>query len=442
MQNNQKESRLKTKTAFAIFFSIIAGTQAESRYVPEQHVRFYAKESTELANVISKYLTSPDALEEIIALNPDVNPKHIPPRQSVILPRKWLRYQQTQAQVSFLRCHTAIKVEESRALLKAGSSLKQGDIVHIPAQCQLSIQFQDESTIRMPSGGTIKIATLRSNPFEKTPEVHVELLDGRLEVMVTKKERADGTFEIRTPKSVAGVRGTEFRVGFNAVNGKGQVEVSKGLISARGIEGNKNVQLSGQYGIAMPDSGQTGEVEPLPPATSINSVQTQQDPEWLLLVFNPSTDAEKYLLSEYSNANLVDVIEKKTLPAPRFLSTEPLPIAKFLQWTPTKANGLQGDSRVFGVCDGLPKQQPYRCDVRFNLAGTYNANLHVYKIDTDGNKKIFLKNTKPMRSLNDALVRSMQAGLYSWEITYQVDAKNAKIFKQSGEFELLTVARP
>jgi hypothetical protein len=208
------------------------------------------------------------------------------------------------------------------------------------------------------------------------------------------------------------------------------------------MQTKKNTPLPEQFGIAMPDSGMTGRVEPLPPITTFNSVQTQHDPEWLLFVFNPSTDTEKYFLSEYSNANLIDALEKKTLTAPRFLTTESLPTARFLQWTPTKANGLQGDSRVFGVCDGVPKQQPYRCDVRFNLSGTYNAQLRVYKIDTSGSKKLFLKNTKPMRSLNDAIVRSMQAGLYSWEISYQVDAENPLIFKQAGEFELLTVVRP
>jgi len=442
MHNIHKYTPLRTSFALASLLFAVTAVEAQSRYIPEKHVRFYAKQSTALEVVIRDFLTSTEAFPDIIALNPGIDPTNIKPKQSVILPRKWLRYKQTQAQISYLRCNTAIKVENSDTLLKAGSPLKQGDVLHIPVQCQLSIQFQDESTIRMPSGGTIKIATLRTNPFETTPEVHIELLDGRLEVKVAKKQRAEGTFEVRTPRSVAGVRGTDFRVGFDAKNGEGQVEVSKGLINARGNQTKNNTQLQGQFGIAMPASGTTGQVEPLPPITSFNSVQTQQDPEWLLLVFNPSTDAEKYLLSEYSNANLINALAKKTLTSPRFLTTEPLPTARFLQWTPTKPNGLQGDSRVFGVCDGLPKQQPYRCDVRFNLSGTYNAQLRVYKIDASGSKKLFLKNTKPMRSLNDAIVRSMKAGLYSWEISYQVDAETPLIFKQAGEFELLTVVRP
>jgi hypothetical protein len=395
-----------------------------------------------LSTVIHQFLTSQDAYQDVIALNPGIDPSDLKPKQLLILPRKWLRYTQTQAQVSYLRCNTAITVEPSNQPLKPGSVLKQNDVVQIPTACQLSIKFQDESTIRMPSGGIIKIATLRTNPFEATPEVKVELLDGRIEVKVAQKSRADGTFEVRTPKSVAGVRGTEFRVGFDSLNSNGQVEVSKGLISARGVNTQTTTPLPGQFGIAMPDSGQTGKVEPLPAPTSLNSVQSQHDPEWLLFIFDQAPDAEKYLLNEYSNANLTDPLENKTLPAPRFLSTEPLPTAKFLQWTPSNANGLHGDSRVFGVCDGLAHQQPYRCDVRFNLSGTHNAQLRVYKMDSTGNKKLFLKNTKPMRSLSDAIVRSMQAGLYSWEISYQIEPNDPSIFKQSGAFELITVVRP
>lgn len=136
------------------------------------------------------------------------------------------------------------------------------------------------------------------------------------------------------------------------------------------------------------------------------------------------------------------MINQKTLTSPKYLSTQPLPTATFLQWIPAKANGLQGDSRVFGVCDGLPMQQPYRCDVRFNLTGTHNANLRVYKSEALGQEKLFLKNTKPIRNLNDAVVRSMHAGKYRWEISYQATPENPTIFKQTGEFELITVVRP
>lgn len=236
---------------FAALILSVADTHAQSRFIPEQHVRFNAKESTTLASVIQKYLTNEHVLQEIVALNPGVDPTHIYPKQAVFLPRKWLRYTQTQAQVSYLRCNTEIKLKESKTLLKSGSLLKQGDVLDVPAQCQLSIQFQDESTIRMPSGGIVKISLLRTNPFESTPEVHIELLDGRIDVNVSKKERVDGTFEVRTPKSVAGVRGTNFRVGFDAFNSEGQVEVSKGLVSTRGLSEKNGKSLSDQLGMAM-----------------------------------------------------------------------------------------------------------------------------------------------------------------------------------------------
>lgn len=441
MQNNHKHSALRAIIIYVVALFSTASVYAQSGYIPEHHVRYFVKESVPLSTVIHDFLTSQDAYQDIISLNPDIDVNALKPKQFIILPRKWLRYTQTQAHVSYLRCNTTIKVEPSNLSLKPGSVLKQDDVLRIPAPCQLSIKFQDDSTIRMPSGGIIKISTLRTNPFEVTPEVKVELLDGRIEIQVAQKSRADGTFEVRTPKSVAGVRGTEFRVGFDSNNGNGQVEVSKGLISARGVISATATPLPGQFGIAMPNSGKTGDVEPLPPPTTLNSIQAQHDPEWLLFIFDQAQDAEKYLLSEYSNANLTELLDKKALAAPRFLSTESLPVAKFLQWTPSKANGLHGDSRVFGICDGLPRQQPYRCDVRFNLTGTYNANLRVYKMDATGNKKLFLKNTKPMRSLNDAIVRSMQAGLYSWEISYQTDQDNPAIYKQAGEFELITVVR-
>lgn len=442
MHNTQNHSMLRIKFFIAMALLTVSEAQAQSNYVSEKHVRYFAKENVELNAVINDFMTSPDAFKDVIALNPGLDPLNIQPKQVIILPRKWLRYKQAQAQVSYLRCNTPVTLKDSGQSLNLGSSLKKDDVIHIPAQCQLSIKFQDDSTIRMPSGGTIKITTLRTNPFESTPEVHVELLDGRLEVKVAKKPRADGTFEVRTPKSVAGVRGTDFRVGFDSESDVGQIEVSNGLVTARGMQSKTELNVSGQFGILMPENAQTGVVEPLPSPTSLNSVQPQHEPDWLLFIFNQSPDAAKYFLSEFNNANLIEAFEKKTLSSPRYLSTEPLTTARFLQWTPVKKNGLQGDSRVFGICDGISKQEPYRCDVRFNLSGTFNAHLRIYKLDAEGNKKLFLKNSKPMHSLNDAIVRSMQAGLYSWEITYQSTPEQPEIFRQTGEFELLTVTRP
>jgi hypothetical protein len=278
MYKFQNHSILCMRIILAALMLSASSAHAQSLFTPEQHVRFNAKESTTLASVIQKYLTDQNVYQEIIALNPSVNPAHIHPKQAVILPRKWLRYTQTQAQVSYLRCNTLIRLKDSNTLLKTGTILKQGDVLDVPAQCQLSIQFQDESTIRMPSGGIVKISLLRTNPFELTPEVHIELLDGRIDVNISKKGRADGTFEVRTPKSVAGVRGTNFRVGFDALSNDGQVEVSKGLVSARGLSDKIGKSLPGQFGIAMSNTGKSGEVEPLPEATSLNSVQTQHDP--------------------------------------------------------------------------------------------------------------------------------------------------------------------
>jgi hypothetical protein len=95
--------------------------------------------------------------------------------------------------------------------------------------------LEDSSVIRLPSSAAVKIAILRKNALESSPEVQLDLVRGRIELEVYKGRAQTTPFEVRTPLSITGVRGTEFRVGYAPAEQTGQVEVLGGVVQAMGL---------------------------------------------------------------------------------------------------------------------------------------------------------------------------------------------------------------
>ena len=313
-------------------------------------------------------------------------------------------------------------------------------MIQIPSQCQLSLSFEDKSTVRMPSGGTIEIKTLRKNPFERSPEVNLALLDGNIEVKVPKRQKNDATFQVRTPNSVAGVRGTEFRVGFDRQSGKGHVEVSSGQVGARGVDEQEEKSINAQYGVAIAESGTSGDVEKLPAPVKFESAQAQQDPSWFLFIFKRDPNAASYTVRQFATANPVSTLDTMQYKYPRYLSMRTTSTAQFLSWTGKTKSGLSGDSETFGICASESKKPPLRCDVRFDLDGLNQSSIKIYKTNKDETEQLLVHSTNAVKNMKQAIVKGLIPGRYKWEIDYIIS--NGKKAQQSGEFELVAVESP
>jgi hypothetical protein len=424
-----------------ITFFVNSGVSlAQSLDTERPPIEYRIQKEETLNQIVTRYLTGSNATEALQLANPHVDLTRLMAGQLILLPRNVIRYRRATASVSYLKCNEPVTFRASNAVLRIGTVVEQNDVIQIPSMCQLSLSFEDKSTVRMPSGGTIEIQTLRKNPFERSPEVNLALLDGNIEVKVPKRQKNDATFQVRTPNSVAGVRGTEFRVGFDRASGKGHVEVSTGLVGARGIDEHEEKSINAQYGMAIADSGKSGDVEKLPEPVQFESAQAQQDPSWFLFIFKRDPNAASYTVRQYATANPIGLIESMQYKHPRYLSMQTTPTARFINWTGKTASGLSGDSETFGICKSESNTPPYRCDVRFDLDGLSQATLKIYKVLNENKTQPLVSSTKAVQNMKQAIVKGLSPGRYKWEIDYTIS--NGKTAQQSGEFELVVVSSP
>lgn len=407
--------------------------------VEQKPYQYRIKHGDTLNLILEKYLTGRDALIEILQANAGINQNELQVGQIILIPRQLIRYIPSRAVVAYSKCGSIIFLVNNSKELKIGSVIEQGDVINVPPQCDISLQFEDRSVVRMPSGGSIKVNILRKSPLEKSPEVELNLLDGRVEVKVPKRQSGDAPFGVNTPNSVAGVRGTEFRVGFDKVSGAGKVEVSSGLVATKGVADAEEAGVSAQKGVVIPKLGLADKVEDLPTPVSFSSVQAQQASNWNLFIFKGSQNSKSYYLHEARYINSVGGPEPLKQSEPVFLSTQSGPNARILTWSAETASGLTGDESSFGICVDSAGLKPSRCNVFFDLTGLNNPLLTLVEINPPNPSIDILRAYKPMKGLKDLMVKGLPAGKYRWEVQHFLP--NGESAKQEGRFELIAATR-
>jgi ferric-dicitrate binding protein FerR (iron transport regulator) len=152
----------------------------------------------------------------------------------------------------------------------------EGAIIEVPAECHASLLLEDGSVIRLPSSASLKITTLRKNALESVPEVKLDLARGRIELDVNKNRTKSTPFEVRTPLSIMGVRGTEFRVGYSPDEHLGQVEVLGGTVQTRGSSDAMSRPITKGLGVPIDSEGKALAIEKLLEAPLFESAQPTQ----------------------------------------------------------------------------------------------------------------------------------------------------------------------
>lgn len=422
-----------------LFFSA-ANVVAQSAINIEQKPYAYkVKQGDTLNLILEKYLIGKDALNDLLQANVGITQNELQVGQVIFIPRQLIRYASSRALVAYSKCSAPILLANNSKELKVGSIVEQGDVINVPPQCDISLQFEDRSLVRMPSGGSIKVAVLRKSPLEKSPEVQLSLLDGRVEVKVPKRQSGDAPFGVNTPNSVAGVRGTEFRVGFDKASGTGKVEVSSGVVATKGIADSEEAGVSAQKGVVIPKLGLADKVEDLPEPVIFSSAQAQQTPGWSLFVFKGSANSKTYYLREDRVVNGFSGGEPVKQNDPLFLSMQLGSTAKMLTWSAQTASGLLGDESTFAICSNDKGLEPGRCNVLFDLGGLKDPMLTLMELNPPNAAIDILRAYKPIKGLQELTVKGLPVGKYYWRIQSIVGSGVST--KQEGWFELIAAAR-
>ena len=99
--------------------------------------------------------------------------------------------------------------------LSKGDFLTQGDRITTDVQSRLEIKMPDDSFVRFDEKTTFVLESVDYDPKTAKKDINVNMLLGKTWAHVPKFSGSKGRFAITTKTSVAGVRGTDFRMNVN-----------------------------------------------------------------------------------------------------------------------------------------------------------------------------------------------------------------------------------
>lgn len=117
-----------------------------------------------------------------------------------------------------------------------GAVVQLGDVLRTGADSQLRVVFRDDSVIDLTQNASLTVDTQVYDPGSSRFSTLLRLAAGKARAIVSKAYGASGaSYEIQTPTAVAGVRGTEFLIEYDASRDATDVVGIDGRIMVRSL---------------------------------------------------------------------------------------------------------------------------------------------------------------------------------------------------------------
>ena len=248
---------------------------------------YTVKKNDTVWGVCKVYVNDPLCWKKLVEYNQLKNPKYLPPKSIIRIPKSWLRDHSTTALVIAVEGQVSVARQGSQEQkdLVVGDLLSQQDVVRALNGTAM-IKFADQSRLLLKANSTIRMASLQFYDPSQLVNTRVELLKGRVKAQVEKISNENSRYEIVTPAAVAAVRGTEFRVA-NDQDENGltvmRTELLTGALEVVSGNSKQNI-IAGQAVMAVEGEGVFDPVTLLPrPLLDINGARSFQLPyeiEW------------------------------------------------------------------------------------------------------------------------------------------------------------------
>jgi hypothetical protein len=118
--------------------------------------------------------------------------------------------------------------------VKIGEKVFSETVVHTGPTGKVRIVYPNGDQINVAPSSSVVISREGGPSGDQT---NLQMLYGKLRAVVTKRENAkEPKFMVKTPTAVAGVRGTDFAVGFNPASSEGEVSVIRGKVQVATLD--------------------------------------------------------------------------------------------------------------------------------------------------------------------------------------------------------------
>jgi hypothetical protein len=291
-----------------------------------------------------RYLTSVAAIRQVQRVNHITNVYRVPVAARLRIPLVVLRAEPLKARVLSVR-GTVSAVQGGRAVPVAnGAELVPDTLIETGADGLITLGLPNGSRTSLPTHTRMRITQLRRFLLTNSIDYDFTVETGKAETSATPLGTGGGLFRIRTPRAVAAVRGTQFRVGLAGEDAL--AEVLEGTVAA-GAAGALPEPIGKGFGAVVSAKGLIKEaLLPAPVLTAPGKVQV--DP-LVRLAYAAATGARGYHLQIAKDASFTEVIADRQGTDRTFELADVPDGSLFVRASAIAASGLEGEVQTYAL---------------------------------------------------------------------------------------------
>lgn len=273
------------------------------------HFMYLVESGDTLLGLAEEYTKGSNHWTQLKDLNQVSNEYALPIGKEIKIPFDMIPVVATEAVIT----HSIGEVWINDNTLNKAQALKAGDTIRTGKNGFVTLQLADQSTLSLPNNSQLYIKQL--NAFERTQLIDaiLELKQGSVESQVvpdTSQNRGVGRFEIQTPVSITGVRGTDFRV--HAHEQAARTELLSGRAHLNTAQADHETLLTAQ-GATVNAAGDYA-ILPLLPAPNL-SEPIRAGSGWETTI-SPMENVDHYVIQIALAADGTSLVSSKEVPAP------------------------------------------------------------------------------------------------------------------------------
>ena len=294
----------------------VKAAPGEPTPITEPTTSYIIKTGDTLRTLGDKYFTRPPTADQVRIRNGARFERKMAPGLELIIPTRLLRIEILPAVIGAFKGDVTIAGGGTPGVARVGMPIYQGAVISTGGNAFVRIDLPDGSRISIPSQSRVRMETLHRVVLSGAIERTFVVEEGRTESSVAPITRPQDNYMVRTPVSVAAVRGTDFRVGYERASKAASTGVVEGTV---GVDAPSigSVSVPAAFGVGIKPGASLAVVPLLTPPT-IAAVGRVQDAPLVTFDLDPVSGAKAARIQLASDAGMQEIFAEQTHPEAHF----------------------------------------------------------------------------------------------------------------------------
>lgn len=396
-----------------------------------------------LFSLARKALARQDDYRRVQRLNRIADPHRIPVGTVIRIPVPLLRSEPLAARIVALRGKVVLSQGDRPVEARTGIDLAPGATLATGPDGFVTLQLPNGSRTSMPTQTRMRIVRLHRIILTGSMDYDLAVDRGKVEALASPLgDDRNNRFRIRTPRAIAAVRGTRFRVGFDETTSL--AEVIEGKVAASSQASGQAASLTPGLGAVIAASGALETEALLPEPDLANPGRLQTDPE-VRLVLRPLPGAGGYHVQIAEDAGFAKIIAEQQHPGEAFAFAG-IPNGRlFVRVSAVAASGLEGLPSTYAmrrILAGVNASAQVDGDtMRFDWGGEgAGPRSYSFQLGEARGDAPLLVNEAGLGG-QGIRIGALGPGVYRWRVGVRQET-DGEVVENWLPFEKLTVAAP